>query len=172
MLESPSIGTAEPVFYSLLDRIGQGVGVQIWTGMNVTGQPTNILNYTPVSSTGVPVGYAPQFATTVPDYSANEWQLTEPEYHATNAIGEVWYMQPQVSVSSMSEPNFTGFVQSPQYGNFSSATMTTLSSPLTDEEIIDIRRSWEEIRAGKSKKFDNARDAIEWLRSQRSKRAK
>jgi len=43
------------------------------------------------------------------------------------------------------------------------------SPPLTDEEIRDITKSWEEIRTGKSKKFDNARDAIEWLRSQRAK---
>jgi len=44
------------------------------------------------------------------------------------------------------------------------------SPPLTDEEITDISRSREEIRTGRSKTFDNARDAIEWLHVQRASR--
>lgn len=43
------------------------------------------------------------------------------------------------------------------------------SPPLTEEEVSDIQRSWEEIRMGKTKKFNNVRDAIEWLHSQRGK---
>lgn len=161
MLDSPSIGTAEPVFYSLLGQIVQGAGVQIGTGTNVTGQPTNI-NYFPVSSTGVAVVYAPQFATTVTGYSANEWQLTP---IGTNRISPWYYMQPQNIGPSITGPNFIGFVRGPVYEDFSSTAMTDVSSPLTKEELFDIGIAIKEVESGKAKHFKNLSDAIEWLDS-------
>jgi hypothetical protein len=67
----------------------------------------------------------------------------------------------------------------PQLGDFSNVPCGSTSSwflfnnfespPLTEEELSDIYRSLEEIKMGKTKKFNNVRDAIEWLHSNRSK---
>ncbi|MDG7007115.1 MAG: hypothetical protein JRN06_02585 [Nitrososphaerota archaeon] len=39
------------------------------------------------------------------------------------------------------------------------------SPPLTETEVEEVRASRKEIRAGKSRRFDRAQDASEWLDS-------
>lgn len=39
------------------------------------------------------------------------------------------------------------------------------SPPLTDEELFDIHSGINEIETGKSKRFTNLREALEWLNS-------
>jgi hypothetical protein len=92
---------------------------------------------------GYPTGYSPYFT----------YQNTQNMYAGISAL----------SVSAGNTNSAT---------IFSLMSLETASPPLTDDEIIDITKSWEEIRTGKSKKFDNASDAIEWLHSQRAKHTK
>lgn len=42
-----------------------------------------------------------------------------------------------------------------------------MSDELTEEELADIHKSIEEIKAGKAKRFKNVHDAIEWLNRDR-----
>lgn len=101
----------------------------------------------------------------------------EPQSNASTFDSETWSILVTFTFTA-AEPSW---VRTASVSNFQSlkrlhwlslksdSIYSVMSAPLTGQELADIHRGIEEIRLGKAKHFNNARETIESLHRERSK---